>query len=73
MSGLVTEARVEIFMPDGATRTWRACCKDSMSVPEAVEHGRHVRCNYLTHADPITSPVRVIDAAGAVVEQWGRP
>ncbi len=72
MSNLVTEARVEIY----SLGTWGRITNDA-TTPESVESGRLWRRKEIEQAvfpdEPPPRPVRVIDSAGVVVAQWGKP
>lgn len=72
MSALVTEAYVERRV----LGIWRGE-RGPIPIPEAIEVGRALRRTELQHVnasgDVYAFPVRVIDSAGAVVAQWGRP
>lgn len=72
MSELVTEARVDVHHDgswDEGTR-W-------LPVPEATDVARNIVCfergTEDRNADYHGCPVRVVDSAGVVVAQWGRP
>jgi hypothetical protein len=72
MGELVTEARVEIRCnehPGAGCQQW-AIVSGRLVVPEAVEMGRAIRCEDIEAN--VDRCVRVIDSAGAVVQQWGR-
>lgn len=77
MSELVTEARVEHYVL-GLQQWVPACWLDGRrvegTVPEMVEAGRSRRRQELeTRHPPGNEPIRVVDSAGTVVAQWGRP
>lgn len=69
MGELVTEARVEMYHPD--KRRWFGVRGEEGTVPRMVERGR--ACCALERYSPSPWPVRVVDSAGTVVAQWGRP
>jgi hypothetical protein len=74
MAELVTEARVEIFIYSECVDhlgDWVSASLE-LAVPAAVEQGRHLRHNYV-RIQHEKQPVRVVDSAGVVVAQWGRP
>lgn len=70
MGELVTEATVEVFSGGKWTPVY------VNEVPLAVEDGRAWRRRDVERAAATNTqamPVRVIDSAGVVVQQWGRP
>jgi hypothetical protein len=77
MAELVTEAKSEVwcqsfgewFDLDGPDAH-----DEPRTIPHAVEEGRAFRARELQRGvTPLPRPVRVIDSAGVVVAQWGRP
>lgn len=70
MSELVTEARGEWW--SASTWEWKPLQGCAGPVPRAVEMAREERAQALRVSER-AAPVRVIDASGAVVQQWGRP
>ncbi len=72
MSNLVTEARVELY----SVGSWGSLGKP-VAIPKAVEAGRMYRrleIEQSVYPDAAPAcPVRVIDSAGVVVQQWGKP
>jgi hypothetical protein len=78
MGELVTEARVEGYVASMGQWLRVKGPKDTSlegTVPEAVEMGRRVLANDLrfSEVEGRPMPVRVVDSAGVVVAQWGRP
>jgi hypothetical protein len=73
MAELVAEARVELYVSH--EHSWMPVKDQSGTAPAAVEMGR--RCwadeREAEVIDGTAAPVRVIDSAGVVVVQWGRP
>jgi hypothetical protein len=76
MGELVTEAKIELFGPIMGWQAMTVGTIPGMSVPYAVERARFLWRYAEKHGRNETgppTPVRVIDSAGVVVEQWGRP
>lgn len=75
-SELVTDARVEVWV-GGKNKRWLPVKGQSGTVPFAVERGRAYRAGDLQDVAEghrkAAAPVRVIDTAGKVVAQWGKP
>jgi hypothetical protein len=75
MAELVTEARAEYWAR--FKKRWLPLHGRTGTIPAVVEMGRTSWAAMLQRAavrpSRRASPVRVVDSAGNVVEQWGRP
>jgi hypothetical protein len=73
LSEFVTDAGVEWFHCGG----WERYEKWERPIPEAVDRARFVvaaeRHREVFPDEPRACPVRVVDSAGTVVQQWGQP